>query len=235
MSDAENLDIKKRARRRLVGAIALALLAAIILPMMMEQEPHPVSGDIQITIPDRDAPAGQVRPNAAAEDPPPAAAATPAPEEQAPPSPPPVVEAPAKPESRAEAPAAGSPAAGSPAAPATKPAAPKPETPKPAPARPAADEAAEAARARAAIEGREVPKAQAPKGETFILQIGAFGDAARASRIAADLKKQGFAAYTEKAGNVTRVRVGPITGRSAADKTAEQLRALGFSTVITPR
>ena len=230
MSDAENLDIKKRARRRLVGAIALALLAAIILPMMMEQEPHPVSGDIQITIPDRDAPAGQVRPNAAAEDPSPAAAATPAPEEQVPP----VVEAPspapAKPESRAEAPATGSPAAS-----ATKPAAPKPETPKPAPARPAADEAAEAARARAAIEGREVPKTQAPKGETFILQIGAFGDAARASRIAADLKKQGFAAYTEKAGNVTRVRVGPITGRNAADKAAEQLRALGFSTVITPR
>ncbi|MFT3758801.1 SPOR domain-containing protein [Thauera sp.] len=235
MSDAENLDIKKRARRRLVGAIALALLAAIILPMMMEQEPHPVSGDIQITIPDRDAAVGQ-RPNAAAEEPALAAAATPAPEEQAPPS---VVEAPppapAKPESRAEVPAAGLPATGSPAVPATRPAAPKPEAPKPALARPAADEAAEAARARAAIEGREVPKAQASKGETFVLQIGAFGDAAKAARVAADLKKQGFAAYTEKAGNVTRVRVGPVTGRSATDKMAEQLRALGYSTVITPR
>jgi len=227
VSDAENLDIKKRARRRLVGAIALALLAAIILPMMMEQEPHPVSGDIQITIPDRDAPAGQVRPNAAAEDPVPAT--TPSPEEQAPPSPPPTVDAPPPVPAKPEAPAAGAPT------PPAKPAATKPETPKPAPARSAADEAAEAARARAAIEGREVPKAQTPKGESFILQIGAFGDAARASRIAADLKTQGFAAYTEKAGNVTRVRVGPITGRSAADKTAEQLRALGFSTVITPR
>ncbi|WP_341648746.1 hypothetical protein [Thauera humireducens] len=51
MSDAENLEIKKRARRRLVGAVALALLAAVVLPMMMDQEPRPASGDIQITIP----------------------------------------------------------------------------------------------------------------------------------------------------------------------------------------
>ncbi|HHW63868.1 MAG TPA: SPOR domain-containing protein, partial [Rhodocyclaceae bacterium] len=34
MSDAENLEIKKRARRRLVGAVALALLAAVVLPMV---------------------------------------------------------------------------------------------------------------------------------------------------------------------------------------------------------
>ena len=55
MSDAENLEIKKRARRRLVGAIALALLAAIVLPVMMEQEPRQTTADIQITIPDRNA------------------------------------------------------------------------------------------------------------------------------------------------------------------------------------
>lgn len=54
MSDAENLDIKKRARRRLVGAVALALLAAVVLPMIMEQEPHPAVQDIQITIPERE-------------------------------------------------------------------------------------------------------------------------------------------------------------------------------------
>jgi DedD protein len=220
VSDAENLEIKKRARRRLVGAIALALLAAIVLPMMMEQEPHPVSGDIQITIPQRDADARQARANAAAEEP---AQQPPSPEEQAPsavPSavePPPAVSAPAvpaKPETRKEAPPAASA---------------RPEAARPALARPSAEQA-EAARARAAIEGREVSK-----GEAFVLQIGAFGDGAKAAGIAADLKKQGFAAYTEKAGNVTRVRVGPIAGRSAADKTAEQLRTLGFSTVITPR
>ena len=48
MSDAENLDIKKRARRRLVGAVALALLAAVVLPMIREQEPHPAVQDIHL-------------------------------------------------------------------------------------------------------------------------------------------------------------------------------------------
>ena len=60
-------------------------------------------------------------------------------------------------------------------------------------------------------------------------------DADKAERLAAELKKQGFAAYTEHAGKVVRVRVGPIAGRSAADKAAVQLKTLGFSTVITAR
>ncbi|MGB0126187.1 MAG: SPOR domain-containing protein [Rhodocyclaceae bacterium] len=51
-----HLELKKRARRRLVGATALALLAAIILPMVMDQEPKPVSREIQVRIPSRDAP-----------------------------------------------------------------------------------------------------------------------------------------------------------------------------------
>ena len=54
MTEADSLEIKKRARRRLVGAIALALLAAIVLPMMMDEEPHPSIEDIQVSIPDRD-------------------------------------------------------------------------------------------------------------------------------------------------------------------------------------
>lgn len=220
MSDAENLEIKKRARRRLVGAVALALLAAVVLPMMMEQEPHQSMGDIQITIPDRDGQGSQARSTAAAVEP---VLVTPAPDEQAPP----VVD---------PMPAAAEPA---PPAAVAKPVEPPPKPPRAEPAKvepartesskTAADEA-EAARARAILEGREVPR-----GEAFVLQIGAFSDAAKAAQITADLKKQGFAAYTEKAGNVTRVRVGPVTGRATADKTAAQLKALGFSTVITPR
>jgi DedD protein len=51
------LELKKRARRRLVGAAALAVLAAIVLPMVMDQAPKqqaPVQ-DIQIRIPAQDA------------------------------------------------------------------------------------------------------------------------------------------------------------------------------------
>ena len=42
---------KKRARRRLVGAIALALAVAIGLPMVLDSEPKPLANDIAIQIP----------------------------------------------------------------------------------------------------------------------------------------------------------------------------------------
>jgi DedD protein len=45
---------KKRARRRLVGAIALALAAAVGLPMLLDSEPKPIAGDIAIQIPAKD-------------------------------------------------------------------------------------------------------------------------------------------------------------------------------------
>ena len=49
------LALKKRARRRLVGAVALVLAAIIVLPMVMDQEPKPLTQDIQIRIPSQDA------------------------------------------------------------------------------------------------------------------------------------------------------------------------------------
>jgi DedD protein len=49
-----DLQLKKRARRRLVGAVALALFAVIILPMVMDREPRPLSQDIQVRIPSQD-------------------------------------------------------------------------------------------------------------------------------------------------------------------------------------
>lgn len=45
---------KKRARRRLVGAIALALAAAVGLPMLLDSGPKPLAGDIAIQIPAKD-------------------------------------------------------------------------------------------------------------------------------------------------------------------------------------
>ncbi|HCZ16653.1 MAG TPA: hypothetical protein DHV85_19125 [Candidatus Accumulibacter sp.] len=48
------LHLKKKARRRLVGAVAIAGLAAVILPMVMDEEPRqPVQG-VQIRIPGQD-------------------------------------------------------------------------------------------------------------------------------------------------------------------------------------
>jgi DedD protein len=46
--------LKKRARRRLIGAMALALLAAVTLPMVMDHKPAPPLKDIQVRIPSPD-------------------------------------------------------------------------------------------------------------------------------------------------------------------------------------
>jgi DedD protein len=53
-ADDPVLPEKKRARRRLVGAIALALAAAVGLPMLLDSEPKPLAGDIAIQIPAKD-------------------------------------------------------------------------------------------------------------------------------------------------------------------------------------
>lgn len=49
-ADAQ-LPLKKRARRRLVGAIALSVLAAVVLPMVMDPAPQAPVQDVQIRIP----------------------------------------------------------------------------------------------------------------------------------------------------------------------------------------
>jgi len=51
---AENADVntlKRRGRRRLVGAIALVLAAVIVLPMVFDQEPKPSAPPVSVRIP----------------------------------------------------------------------------------------------------------------------------------------------------------------------------------------
>jgi DedD protein len=50
--DVETL--KRRGRRRLVGAIALVLLAVIALPMVFDPEPRPVAPPVSLRIPGED-------------------------------------------------------------------------------------------------------------------------------------------------------------------------------------
>ena len=44
-------EMKRKARRRLVGAVVLALAAAIIVPMLLEKEPRPLGDDVSVQIP----------------------------------------------------------------------------------------------------------------------------------------------------------------------------------------
>src|SRR5690606_31249380 len=46
---------KKRARRRLVGALALGVAAAIVLPLVLDSEPRQTISDVEIEIPPREA------------------------------------------------------------------------------------------------------------------------------------------------------------------------------------
>ena len=109
ISDEER-QLKRRARRRLIGAIVLVTAMVVVLPMVLDPEPRPTGEEVSVRIPSPDSSA--FNPKLAPE--PPAPKATP-------PAPP--VEA--KPEPKA-----------SPPAPAPKPAPEK--TAKAAPAKPAA-------------------------------------------------------------------------------------------------
>jgi DedD protein len=44
-------ELRRKARRRLVGAIVLALAAAVIVPMLLESDPKPLGEDVSIRIP----------------------------------------------------------------------------------------------------------------------------------------------------------------------------------------
>jgi DedD protein len=54
---AENQDVRvlqRRARRRLVGAVALAVFIIIALPIVFDREPKPITQDLVIEIPSQD-------------------------------------------------------------------------------------------------------------------------------------------------------------------------------------
>ena len=51
----EELQLKKRARRRLIGAIALVTVVAVFLPMVLDHEPTSVSPDLSIQLPSQNA------------------------------------------------------------------------------------------------------------------------------------------------------------------------------------
>jgi DedD protein len=50
----EELQLKRRARRRLIGAIVLVTAIVVVLPMVLDTEPGPVSQNITIRIPSPD-------------------------------------------------------------------------------------------------------------------------------------------------------------------------------------
>lgn len=244
------LYLKKRARRRLVGAIALALLAVIVLPMVMDQEPKPLTQDIQIHIPSQESgtasPLSRLVTGKPAPTPLPAENKTvaPAPVPASPVAavtPPTKVEnkAAAQPEPKAEPPKAVAPAklaaAAAPSAAAektTETKAAEKSVDKPAEKSPPAPKKSESARAAAL-----------PNGEQWVILLGAYKDQANIKALQARLKENGYPSYTEKVetpqGERVRVRGGPFASREAAEKAQARLKKLSVGApsggVVAPK
>ena len=203
----EELQLKKRARRRLVGAIVLVLLVVVFVPMFLDRSPRTPKQDIDIKIP----------PAPAQSDPAPIAAAPP-PGSPQPSSTAPAQSTPAAPaESTSTAAAPPAPAAEAPAAAPTAPV-PSSQAKEPAPPKPPPQTAARAA------------DTKPDNGEGFVIQIGAFSDPKNAKQLLQKLKTEKVPAYSEAVksgqGERTRVRAGPYASVEAAEKGRERLRTL---------
>lgn len=227
-------ELKRRARRRLIGASALALLAVVVLPMVMDHEPRPPAQDIQVRIPSQDGGgsgsiAARLLPEKGPTPLPPSVetrpAVTPTPVEA-----PPVVKPEPKVEPKLEVKAVAKPE------PKTSPA--KPEKKAVDEKKPAdTGRTAEGVRAEAALSGAPAPAA-AEAASQWVVQLGAYKDAANVKQLTARLKGMGVPSYTEKfdspQGPRTRVRAGPFATKEAAEKAQVRAKAIGVSGPIAP-
>ena len=235
-TDADSVELARgRARRRLVGATVLVVLGVLGFPLLFDTAPRPLSGDIPIDIPRKDAAAPLVSKPAS----PPPAAVT-APKDDA------VMTESAEEAGREVAAPTASPrvAAAPPEKPAAKPADKKPEpaASKPAATKPAV--AADAARARAALEGK--PAVVAAKTEAadkpsdgstrFVVQVGAYSEADSAREARSRVEKLGYKTYTQvvetPSGKRIRVRIGPYADRGEADKVAAKIKQSGLGSAV---
>lgn len=229
---------KQRARRRLVGAIALVVAAVVILPMVLDSHPKPVTDDIAIDIPSRpatvpsrarddasdsgDAQAG-VAPDSASG--PAAAAATSGPASSAEPA---TRSGSTDPSAKLAAKSAS----------ATQQA--RASTASKAPAAAAQMQSAKEATASASstkstsTQDAGSGSPTAPPGARFAVQLGVFADDANAKRWEGKLKAAGVPAYIEhrkQADGSTRsmLRAGPFADRAAATAAIAKVREAGLT------
>jgi DedD protein len=69
----EELQLRKRARRRLIGAISLVLLAVIVLPLVLDHQPRQQPRNVQVEMPPAPPPQGAGAPSASVPSPSPEA------------------------------------------------------------------------------------------------------------------------------------------------------------------
>ena len=244
-----DLQLKKRARRRLIGAVAFAGLAAVVLPMVMDDEPKQQIQEVQIRIPGQDqtpfAPKLAKAP-VASEAP---ASSAPAKAETPPPQPAPVSKAAEKPvEKKVEKPAVPEKAEKTEKAEKAEKAEKTPAPPAPKPVEKTVDKApvdnSEAQRAAAILAGKPVeprdkPAAAANGNGQFVILIGAFANPANVKQLQSKIGEMGIKVFTEPlespGGTKTRVRAGPFPNREAADKALEKIKRIGVNGVVAAK
>ncbi|MEO8487669.1 MAG: SPOR domain-containing protein [Betaproteobacteria bacterium] len=252
-----NLDeLKRRGRRRLIGAIVLALVAAVVVPMLLESDPRPLGEDVSVRIPPVDdgkfvnklndprakadvtktapSPAGTTA--ATTSTPPPSPAAPTRDAAPASAAVPTGTDPPRKSLADAEkgvlAPGARIPASEPKAAPKT------PDAPKQA--EPAKGTDAAPARTADASPAKAAPTSSVaePVREGFVVQLAAFSDDKGANALAGKLKRGGYPAYTEaiatSRGTLWRVRVGGYPSRDAAAQSRDRLKGEGHAGIVVP-
>ncbi|HEY5995325.1 MAG TPA: SPOR domain-containing protein [Gallionellaceae bacterium] len=208
--DSED-ELKRQMRRRLVGAVALVTALIVILPMLLENTPDPRTGSLELRIPDKDRAGAFTSQMVVAES---------APEITVEPS--------AAMPQEVVVPPASVPAS----AVSTVPAKPvKPESVQSALAKP--EPAHKPARPeRKTAEHKPTEHKAEERKPGFAVQVGAYSHAATAKELLEKLRKQGWHAYTAKAGETVRVRVGPYSSRGAAEQALHKLEAQGMQPAI---
>jgi DedD protein len=222
----EELQLKKRARRRLVGAIVLVTAVAVVLPMVLDSEPRPVSQNIDIQIPSPDS--GEFKPRGSASGStgsiksPQSSGATSAAAPTA-----------AK---RDESPA---PIAGLPPEPASTPRASAKAAPKAPEAKAAAADSGKDAAKSAAKEPATAKEPASTAAGAYVVQVAALADAGKARQLEKQMAATGLKTYTEvvntQSGEVTRVRAGPFASRESAEQARSQLKKAGMDGTVLPK
>lgn len=217
----EEIQFRKRARRRLVGAVVLVAVVVALVPMILpENKPQQDSQPIDIRIPSQDATgyAPKILPAPGAE--------------QAAPSAKPAAAVP--PAALNAAPAAKSSAEPIPAVNAAKPSDAKPDqAPKPEAVQ---AESKQAPLVKAVPEPAKPAKSADSAKQTYFVQYGAFSEMKNAKQRQAELKARGVNTFTEvvktTAGDKIRVRSGPYAAREQADKVREKVKPIDSKLVV---
>lgn len=212
---ATELELKRRGRRRLIGAVTLGLIAVVFLPMIFDSEPRSGGAmkpqEISVQLPSKEGQPVLPAPSAA-----PAAVA---------PAPAIGVSPPVPATAVSETPA--------------KVAAPAAEVSKEPPKETIKEPAKEIVKPAVRPDKAEKSDGKAVGAKTgFVVQLGVFGDADNARQAIAKMKEAKLPVYTEsipiKSGNATRVRVGPYATKEKADAALAQVKLAGTDGKIVP-